>query len=86
MAVSSDQDAAKETLEVIKWCSENGFNSVLGVSNSSFGLPERKFINSAFLVMAMANGLKLRYNEPQRRADDGYVPRSRSAYGQRRRV
>lgn len=57
MAVSSEQNAARETLEVIKWCGGNGFNSVLGVSNSSFGLPERKFINSAFLVMAIANGL-----------------------------
>lgn len=57
MAVSSDQNAAKETHDVIKWCSENGFNTVLGVSNSSFGLPERKFINSAYLVMAMKYGL-----------------------------
>jgi 5-methyltetrahydrofolate--homocysteine methyltransferase len=64
MAVSSDQSAAKETLEVIKWCGENGFYSVLGVSNSSFGLPERKFINSAFLVMAMAGGLSCAIMNP----------------------
>jgi 5-methyltetrahydrofolate--homocysteine methyltransferase len=57
MAVSSEQDAANETFEVIRWCTENGFNTVLGVSNSSFGLPERKFINTAYLVMAMAKGL-----------------------------
>lgn len=57
MAVSSDQSAAKETHGVVAWCSENGFNTVLGVSNSSFGLPERKYINSAYLVMAMKNGL-----------------------------
>jgi 5-methyltetrahydrofolate--homocysteine methyltransferase len=64
MAVSSDQDAAKETLEVVKWCGENGFSSVLGVSNSSFGLPERKFINTALLVMAMANGLNCAIMNP----------------------
>lgn len=57
MAVSSEQGAAKETMEVIEWCGKNGFNTVLGVSNSSFGLPERKFLNSAYLVMAMGKGL-----------------------------
>ena len=57
MTVSADQKAAIETLKVVKWCTKNGFNTVLGISNSSFGLPERKYINSAYLVMAMANGL-----------------------------
>lgn len=57
MAISSDPQAALETLGVIKWCSENGFRTVLGISNGSFGLPERGMINSAYLVMAMANGL-----------------------------
>lgn len=57
MTVSADQKAAIETLKVVKWCTENGFNTVLGISNGSFGLPERKYINSAYLVMAMANGL-----------------------------
>ena len=57
MTVSADQKAAIETLKVVKWCTKNGFNTVLGISNGSFGLPERKYINSAYLVMAMANGL-----------------------------
>lgn len=57
MTVSSDPKAAIETLKVVKWCTDNGFNTVLGISNGSFGLPERKYINSAYLVMAMANGL-----------------------------
>ncbi len=56
MAVSSGQSAG-ETMKVIEWCSENGFNTVLGVSNSSFGLPERSYINSAYLVMAIEKGL-----------------------------
>ncbi|MGE5494555.1 MAG: homocysteine S-methyltransferase family protein [Burkholderiales bacterium] len=58
MAVSSDPDAGKVTHDVVEWCSKNGFNTVLGVSNSSFGLPERKYINSAYLVMAIKSGLK----------------------------
>lgn len=57
MTVSSNQDAAKETLNLIQRASENGFNTVLGISNVSFGLPERKWINSAFLAMAAARGL-----------------------------
>lgn len=57
MTVSADAKAATETLKVVKWCTENGFHTTLGVSNSSFGLPERKYINSAYLVMAMAKGL-----------------------------
>ena len=57
MTVSADQKAAIETLKVVKWCAGSGLNTVLGISNGSFGLPERKYINSAYLVMAMANGL-----------------------------
>lgn len=57
MTVSSDSKAATETLKVVKWCSDNGFNTVLGISNGSFGLPERKFINSAYLLLAMGKGL-----------------------------
>ena len=58
MTVSSNQNAAKETLEVIKYCSDNNkFNTVLGLSNVSFGMPERQWINSAFFAMAAANGL-----------------------------
>ncbi|MDD5018461.1 MAG: homocysteine S-methyltransferase family protein, partial [Eubacteriales bacterium] len=57
MAVSSDAKAATETLKVVKWCADNGFYTTLGISNASFGLPERKYINSAYLIMAMANGL-----------------------------
>ena len=37
MAVSSDPNAAAETLKVIRWCSDNGFNTALGISNGSFG-------------------------------------------------
>ena len=57
MAVSSDAGAAIETLKVIKWCSDNGFFTVLGISNGSFGLPERTFINAAYLTMAIEKGL-----------------------------
>ena len=57
MTVSSSPNAPAKTLKTIRWASENGFCSVAGLSNVSFGLPERKKINSAFLSMAAANGL-----------------------------
>ncbi len=64
MTVSSDSNAAIETLKVVKWCSDNGFFSVLGISNGSFGLPERKFINTAYLTMAIGNGLSAAIMNP----------------------
>ena len=57
MTVSSNQQAAAETLATVKWASANGFGTVLGLSNVSFGLPERGWINSSFFAMAAASGL-----------------------------
>lgn len=58
MAVSADQSAALETLKTIKWCAQQfGSRTVLGLSNVSFGLPERTWINAAFLAMASSCGL-----------------------------
>jgi len=64
MAVSSDPKASKETLKVVRWCTENGFHTVLGISNGSFGLPERRFLNAAYLVMAMGCGLSAAIMNP----------------------
>ncbi|MCX8093428.1 MAG: homocysteine S-methyltransferase family protein [Candidatus Goldbacteria bacterium] len=57
MTVSSKPDAPKETLKLIKWAKKNGFNSIIGLSNVSFGLPQRHIINSTFLNMAKKAGL-----------------------------
>lgn len=58
MAVSSDINAAKATLETIKIVRDQlGGSSVLGVSNISFGLPNRAFVTSTFFTLAMHNGL-----------------------------
>jgi 5-methyltetrahydrofolate--homocysteine methyltransferase len=64
MTVSSDPKAAKETLKVVKWCTKNGFHTTLGISNGSFGLPERRFLNAAYLVMAMGFGLSAAIMNP----------------------
>ncbi len=65
MTVSSDQKAAAETLKVIDWCSHQfGCNTVVGLSNVSFGLPERSWVNTAFLSMAIGRGLTLAIANP----------------------
>ncbi|MCH5317575.1 MAG: homocysteine S-methyltransferase family protein [Eubacterium sp.] len=58
MTVSTDKNNAVETLKAVKYIREElGVNTVLGVSNISFGLPERDTITSNFFVMALQSGL-----------------------------
>lgn len=58
MTVSSDDNSAKITLESIKLIKERlGVKTSLGVSNISFGLPNRDDVNAAFLTMAFTSGL-----------------------------
>lgn len=58
LTISSDPNGAKTTLEALKLVRERyGVRTVLGVSNISFGLPNRAIINSNFYTMAMQNGL-----------------------------
>ncbi len=57
MTMSTNSDSANVTLETVRRLKENGGRTVLGVSNISFGLPQRELINSAFFTMAMQAGL-----------------------------
>ena len=58
MTVGADTKAGWITLKAIQMVKETlGVNMTLGVSNISFGLPEREVINIAYLVLAIANGL-----------------------------
>lgn len=58
MAVSADPSAAKVTLEAVRRISADlGCRTSLGVSNISFGLPQRERVTASFLSMAMQNGL-----------------------------
>lgn len=58
MAVSADQNAAVETLKTITWCTQEfKCRTVIGLSNVSFGLPGRTWINAAFVAMASFCGL-----------------------------
>jgi len=58
LTVSAEQKRAAETLRTIRMVKERlGLSTVLGVSNISFGLPQRPLISSSFFSMAMAAGL-----------------------------
>lgn len=58
MTISTDKNNARETLKAVKYIRETlGVNTVLGVSNISFGLPQRDVINTAFFTLALQNGL-----------------------------
>ncbi len=58
LTISTGRDNANITLETLRRVRyEMGLHTVLGVSNISFGLPERSRINTAFFTMAMNNGL-----------------------------
>ncbi len=58
MTVSADQKSARETLKAIRMVKEKlGLSTILGVSNISFGLPNRETINANFLTMAIEAGL-----------------------------
>ena len=63
--VGANKNAALETLETIAYCKkELGLATICGLSNISFGLPERGFVNTAFLTMAIANGLTMAIANP----------------------
>ena len=58
MTISSEPEGAKVTLDTLRRLRDDiGVNTVLGVSNISFGLPSRPVVNAAFYTMAMMNGL-----------------------------
>lgn len=63
--VGANSKAAIETLETIRYCKEElKLPTICGLSNISFGLPERINVNTAFLTMAIANGLTMAICNP----------------------
>lgn len=65
LTASAQQEGAMQTLEALSRCKrELGVRTVLGVSNISFGMPCRGYLNSAFLTMAMQAGLDLAIINP----------------------
>lgn len=87
MTVASSPQAARETLATVRWCTESlRCRTILGLSNVSFGMPERRWINAAFLAMAQAAGLTMAIANPAseelmhvRRAGDVLMQKDRDA-------
>ncbi|MDP8263740.1 MAG: homocysteine S-methyltransferase family protein [Candidatus Ancaeobacter aquaticus] len=57
LTVSSEPEGVRLTLDAVKEIKALGYKNSLGVSNISFGLPGRKYINGSFLSMAIGAGL-----------------------------
>ena len=65
MAASSNFKAPMETLKTIEWSSKIfKANTIVGLSNVSFGMPERKWLNASFLAMAVSKGLTMAIANP----------------------
>ena len=63
--VGANPLAALECFDTIQYCKDElGLATACGLSNISFGLPERIYVNSAFLTMAIAKGLTMAIANP----------------------
>lgn len=63
--IGANKYAAMETMETIRYCKkELGLATICGLSNISFGLPERQFVNSTFLAFAIREGLTMAIANP----------------------
>ena len=65
MTMGADHQAGRITLETVKLVvKEFGVNITMGASNISFGLPDRKYVNAAFIAMAVQAGLTCPITNP----------------------
>lgn len=62
--IGANKQAAKDVLETIRYCDYIGMATSIGLSNISFGLPARIYVNTAFLTMAVGAGLTLAIANP----------------------
>lgn len=63
--IGANPEAAKECYDTIAYCrDERSLPTICGLSNISFGLPERIYVNTAFLTMAICKGLTMAIANP----------------------
>lgn len=62
--VGANARAGLDTLETIRYCRERGLATICGLSNISFGMPERSYVNTAFLTLAIKEGLTMAIANP----------------------
>lgn len=74
LTASAEQEGVMETVKALEMVKKQlGLKTVLGVSNISFGLPNRELVNSTFLSVALAKGLDLPIINPNVAAMSGAV-------------
>ena len=72
LTISAQQDQARETLEAIRRVREElGLQTTLGISNISFGLPQRLQVTRSFLIQALGGGADPAHPQPQPAGIDG---------------
>jgi 5-methyltetrahydrofolate--homocysteine methyltransferase len=87
LSAGAEQDKVVETLKTLALIrSELNLNTVLGVSNISFGLPSREYINAAFLAMAASSGLSAAIVNPFHETSMGILASSRVILNQDRQA
>lgn len=64
LSAATSQKQLQYTINAIKEFSQKGFLTVLGISNISYGLPHRSYINSTFLSFALSAGLRAAIVDP----------------------
>jgi len=65
MTVASNPEAPVETLKTLEWSARHfKCNTLLGLTNISFGMPQRKWLNAAYLAMAVGQGLTVAIANP----------------------
>lgn len=63
--IGANKKASYETMETIRFCKNDlGLATICGLSNISFGLPDRQFVNSTFLAFAIKEGLTMAIANP----------------------
>ena len=62
--IGANKKAALECLETVRYAKENGFATICGLSNISFGMPERSYVNTAFLNLMIQAGLTMAISNP----------------------
>lgn len=84
MTIATDTCSAKQAIEFVKYLKENDYLSVAGVSNVSYGLPNRQAINNAFLAQLIDAGLTLGIVRPSKSTnniiDCAYLLSSKDEY------
>lgn len=62
--IGANKKAALECMETVRYAKSQGFATICGLSNISFGMPERSYVNTAFLTLMIESGLTMAISNP----------------------